>query len=205
MTRLASKLNQGLHVHLPSNPLEDGLVHGFVSIPQALSSAEIKEAFQSFNGGFEKATAYVTSGEAIIFELRFHDEPMEKLFELEKSTVDTYYANGEGERVGMELRGVSTSQLFKELSDVGDVRIENIGLVDRAEQVQGSILSSREAGYLEQLIDWGFFELPRRGITLEGAAARLAVSDSYLSLEVRKIADKVFREYLRRATRIEQP
>jgi predicted DNA binding protein len=130
---------------------------------------------------------------------------MEKLFELEKSTVDTYYANGEGERVGMSLRGVSTSQLFKDLSNVGDVRIETIGLVDRVEQVQGSILSSREAGYLGQLIDWGFFELPRRGITLEEAATRLAVSDSYLSLEVRRIADKVFREYLRRATRVEQP
>jgi hypothetical protein len=166
-----------------------------------LSETEISKLFRKFNGNLKQAVVYAPPRQPTLFELYFRDNPIRAIFGLGSSTVERYVASPTTENVLVRLRGLTTHDITTKLSKVEAVEIHSVSRVSEPVLGLQPLLSTRELTILQCLLDWGFFALPRRGITLEQAASRLHVSDSQLSLELRKIADKVFKEYLRRATR----
>jgi len=75
------------------------------------------------------------------------------------------------------------------------MKIEDIEDIDTE-----PFLPDDELSIVNNLINWGYYELPKRGITIQDAAKRLELTDAVLSQKIRTISESIFKEYLRQAT-----
>jgi len=207
MRELAKRLKQNLFIDIPVDPIENhDIVHAYFSIPQSLTEREIKELFKNFNGNLERAEVYAPPNLPTVFEIYYRDPPLLEVLELEGVSVHRYVATQEDERIDVRVRTKKLVDVASILEKIENVHLESYRRIPTLEPVPAeAILSQKEINILRNLLEWGYFSLPKKGITLQEAANRLGISDSKLSLELRNIADKVFREYLRRALRFEYP
>lgn len=198
LSHLAGLLDQHIMTQIPNDPVEDSVVHIYFAVTQSFSRSELERLFGKFNGNFVQARVSAPPRRPTFFDLKFEDSPMSKLFSISDSTVKTYVATPKKEKVTIELRGINVQDVTAKMQDIASVDLSFARRIPTPDLAQ-ELLTPNDVGILQSLIDWGFFELPRRRITLEQAATKLDMKDSTLSLQMRTISDRVFREYLRRA------
>jgi len=197
LTALAKHLDQDIVAHMPTHSVKDKIIHVYCASSQSLDKSEIKTLFGKLNGNLVSAKVY-TPGRSTFFDLRYEDAPISALFSTPNSSIKNYVATRERERVVMELRGESFQNVMSRINELASVEISQVRRM-RPEEMSTGLLPSDEMGLLQSLVQWGFYDLPSRRITLQEAAARLNVPDSTLSLRVRSLTDKVFREYMRQS------
>lgn len=202
LTSLAKHLDQEIVTHIPTHHTKDNIIHIYCASPQSLSRGEIKTLFDKLKANLISAKVY-TPGRSTFFDLRFKDAPISALFSTPNSSIKNYVATREKERVVMELRGESFQNVMARVNKLASADISQVRRLS-SEEMSVGLLPSDEMGLLQSLIQWGFYDLPSRRITLQEAAARLNIPDSTLSLRVRGLTDKVLREYLRQTMTFRQ-
>lgn len=198
-TEFARQTNQEVHARVPTDPVENGVIHIYCVMPQALDKSEINQLFKKFNGNLVDARIYSRPRKPTFFDLRFRDKPISALFSTPNSIVSGYVATSEKEKVSIQFSPeVKLSDVTTKIKSMASVELSHVRRIPPQDFSEG-LLTNHEVSTLQSLVSWGFYDLPRRGITLEQAASRMGTADSTLSLHVRNITDKVAREYLRRA------
>lgn len=206
MTELSKRLSMDMNVRMPSDALQNGSVYCTFAVPEALSPEEIGNLFKGLHSKVSKATVYFGRWErepVTGFEMLFHDEPIAGILGLRGCTIKRYSVTPIKENIMVDIFGVNPmKRLMSTVDKVEAVDIISTRSIDPMEEaIPRPILSHKEEELLRYLLEKGLYEIPKRGITLEKIAPEVGMSDSNLSLVLRRITSKVFAEYLRKAAK----
>jgi len=198
---ISTALDQPFEIELlRSRCSKENEIEAFFALPDALPRDEIEEMFAAGNGNMVHAEVSIIPHEGTLFNITYKDKPMQKVLSSPNSTIESYVAFPDKEEVIVEFVGADPlDKLLPEMTKFGQVHtIEVSRLSIRDVMPRKDILTGKEASTLQALVNAGLWSLPTRGVTLKNIAPILGRSDSALSLEVRQISSKIFREYLRK-------
>lgn len=196
MVGTAKKLKVPIDAHL-------SVIRGYLNakfiIPRALGQEETMEVFGSVNGNLKKAIIRVDEPlDLSVCELWFKDPPIALLINSPGASVKRYQATSEKETVDIWIPRKEIEQVRLKMSKLGaKVNIPMEKRLDRADVINRELLTPEQKRVLLTLIESGFWDLPRRRVTLKSIAPRLGMSDTTLSYMIRDIAGKIFEEYVR--------
>jgi len=186
-----------IDVHLPLVPMKGRKVKVLFAIPRALKHEEIMKVFRDTQETLREARINVNEHENMtVFNLTYKDPAIEWLIDTPELLLQTYQATPTREKVTLWTSNVDTIESIRGgLNKVGEASIVSMKRVERDKMISKELLTPSQYRVLATLLEHGFWDLPRKGITLKEVAPKLGMSDSTLSLIVREIIGKVLEAY----------
>jgi len=197
---LSKKLGQPLDLWLPADPIVDDDICAFFGVREYID----KDGFMELMTGSElyvsTATMYISTPRERFtkFKVYFKDQPVKDILRLSGVGVDSYRGLPNKEALSIRLWSVEPREIidpFLRLPNVRLVKWEREELEEPG--IPRKVLTRGEEDMLRLFLNKGLFDLPTRETSLKALAQELNMSDSKLSLDLRKIQNKIFAEYLR--------
>jgi len=195
LTTLSKGFDAGFQIRFSNQPITDGHIAAFFSIPKALDKEAIYDAFRPVIKYIRKASAVLPDNpdESTLFEMEFIDRPIERFVHMRGINIDAYTVFPQKEQAQLDTIGVDPYSALRAVNRICKV----INFQYKPKSWQAAI-QPEHAELAQFLLDRGYFRLPTKGITLQQAARELHVSDSWLSLRVRDMEAEILKEYFRK-------
>jgi len=204
MRTLANRLGMTIDARLLLAPMTERNVKVLFAIPKALGEEEVMKLFMGAQENLRNVAINVDEREDVtVFNLTYKDSAIEWLIDTPGILLQTYRATPEQEKISIWAPNIGVIESLRDgLNKIGKASIVSMKRVDRDEMVSRELLSPSQYRVLTTLLQQGFWNLPRKGITLEEIAPKLGMSKSNLSMIVRDIAGKVLEDYAKKMARL---
>lgn len=206
MMALSKRLKTLLDVRMTSDALRDGRINCSFGVSELVPKEELPSIFEGLIGSVSSAKIYYLASddrEYTGFEILYTDEPVSSILSLDGCSVEEYRVSPDKESLLVDLQGTNPlGQLLKVADPISDLEIQSVQRLNPFDTAHPRpLLTEDEAHKLQHMIDQGLFDIPRRRTTLQKIAGDFNISDSQLSLELRRMTSKLFSEYLKKAVR----